>query len=429
MCLILIIFALIIPIDQQINIGGLSFELKSSLNILGRVFILSNDDRGLIILFYILGLVWFVGSEVIQVEKKFIPLGLTIVSLFVAAIAVQPFLYAAIIIELAVLISMLMMVSKKAEIGSGILRYLIIQSFSMPFILLAGWAAGGVEANPTDERLLIQAVVLLSLGFAFLLAAFPFYTWLPQLTHEASPYIAGFLLSLLPTVGLFLLLKFINAFTWLREFSTIFMAFRFIGGLMIITAGLWVIFQQDLTRIFGYAVILENGYSLLALGYGNEQGYKVFTFMLISRFISIALMALSLSILKKSGRTEIKTVKGLMYEYPVASVVFLTSLLSFGGFPLSAGFPARIVFFTNVPKENILLFLWVLIGSLGFIVVAIRCFNYFIKKEDRTTIISESWQENILLIGGMLINIFVGLFPMLIFNKIINILNSFANIF
>ena len=89
LCSILIIFAFIIPIDQQINIGKLSFELKSSLNILGRVFILSNDDRGLITLFYILGLVWFVGSDVIQVEKKFIPLGMTIVSLFVAAFAVQ----------------------------------------------------------------------------------------------------------------------------------------------------------------------------------------------------------------------------------------------------------------------------------------------------------------------------------------------------
>ena len=183
-----------------------------------------------------------------------------------------------------------MIVSKKAEIGSGILRYLIFQSFTMPFILLAGWAASGVEANPTDGKLLIQAIVLLSLGFAFLLAVFPFYTWLPQLTHDASPYITGFLLSLLSTVGLFLLLKFINTYTWLREFSTMFMALRFIGGLMIITAGLWVIFQQDLTRIFGYAVILENGYSLLALGYGNEKGYTVFAFMLISRFISIALM-------------------------------------------------------------------------------------------------------------------------------------------
>ncbi len=126
LCSILIIFALIIPIDQQINIGKLSFELKSSLNILGRVFILSNDDRSLITLFYVLGLVWFVGSDVIQAEKKLIPLGMTIVSLFVAAFAVQPFLYAAIIIELAVLISMPMIVSKKTDIGSGILRYFIL---------------------------------------------------------------------------------------------------------------------------------------------------------------------------------------------------------------------------------------------------------------------------------------------------------------
>lgn len=429
LCLLLIILAIFVPIDKQISVLGINFEIKSSLTFLGRVLQLSDNDRPIIILFYIIGLIWFIGSETASTEKKFISLGTATISLFIAAFAVRPFLYAAIIIELAILISIIMIVSKENEIKRGVLRYLVFQSISMPFILLAGWAATGVEANPTDNRLFLEAIIFMALGFAFLLAIFPLYIWLPQLTEEASTYTLGFIFSFLPSVGLLLLLKFINSFTWLREYYLLYDALRIIGILMIITSGIWVVFENKLTRIFGYSIVFENGFSLLALSIGDAAGYKIFACMFVSRFISIALMSLSLTILSKRIKPDYNSVQGVMFNYPMASIMFLTSLLNVGGFPLFAGFPAKFLFYSTIPKNELSFIPVILIGSLCYLIFGVRIFISFINTKNKVWQIKESWQENLLIVVGLVFSILVGIIPAVFFDQIIKILSSFEVIF
>ena len=165
------------------------------------------------------------------------PLGLAICGLLVAAVAVQPFLYAALLIEMAVLVSVPLLKKPGAQISQGVLRYLIFQTLALPFILLAGWLIGGSEANPSDQVFLNRTVILLAMGFSFWLAIFPFYSWVPLLAEEAHPYEAGFIMMLLPTITLFLSLDFLDNYAWLREYPLLFPALQLSGVIMIATGG------------------------------------------------------------------------------------------------------------------------------------------------------------------------------------------------
>ena len=135
---------------------------------------------------------WFFGAEAANAANRLVPIGFMITALMVASIAVEPFLYAALFIQMAILLAIPLMTSIYEAPSKGITRFLVYQTLAMPFILLAGWLLGGVEASPGDLALATQSASMLGLGFAFLLAIFPLYTWIPMLAEEVSPYILAF---------------------------------------------------------------------------------------------------------------------------------------------------------------------------------------------------------------------------------------------
>lgn len=102
---LLAIIALVVPIDQALQIGSFSLKIAPAIDILGRRLILVPADGSLLAIFYGLVAMWFFGGEATGTAHRLVPFGLIIVALLVASIAVEPFLYAAILIEMAVLLA------------------------------------------------------------------------------------------------------------------------------------------------------------------------------------------------------------------------------------------------------------------------------------------------------------------------------------
>ena len=171
--LLLALAAQFIPIDTSLLIGNFSLKIAPSLNVLGRALSIQPAEGSLLALIYGGAALWFFGSLAAENTARIVPMGFMIVGLLVASIAVQPFLYAALFIQMAILISIPMLASIYQTPGKGILRFLIYQTLAMPFILLAGWLLAGVEASPGDLSLAAQSASMLGLGIAFLLAIFP----------------------------------------------------------------------------------------------------------------------------------------------------------------------------------------------------------------------------------------------------------------
>lgn len=428
--LTLAIAAGLLNFGNLVVLGGRAYELVTSLTLLGRRLVLDNADRTLLVLIYGLGAFWFFGTPAANTNRLFTPLGLGMISLLVASLAVEPFLYAALLVEIAVLMSIPMLVQPGKPAGQGVMRYLIFQTLGMPCILLGGWALSATEINPANERLFIEATYMLSLGMAFWLAIFPFYTWIPLLAGESHPYVAGFLFSLLPTAVFSMLLSFLDGYAFLRNSTALFQGLQLAGTIMVATGGIWAAFQRDLTRLLGYAVILETGFALLALSLHSDTGLEIFAGAYFPRLVGLALWALALSVMQSHGvSAQFENEKQAFQRLPLASLACLLAIFSISGLPLLAGFPVRLPLLEELGQQSISMAIWALVGCGGLMVGGFRYLGVLFHQEPKVGRGEESRYQIILLLGGVVVLIVAGIFPRPFLTWMANILQGFGNLF
>ena len=411
--LFLTLAAWLLPIDTAMTIGNVSFKLSSSFEILGRHLVLGSADRSLLALIYGSAIVWFAVAPAVKTARPLISLGLSITALLVAALAVEPFLYAALLIEMAVLLSIPLLSAPGQRPGKGLIRLLIFQTLAMPFILFSGWLLAGIEANPGNLELVQPAAILIGLGFSFLLAVFPFYSWIPMLTEESSPYSVGFILWMFPTVTIFFGLGFLDHYTWLRDAPALGSILTTVGILMVVSGGLLAAFQQHLGRIMGYAVIMETGFSILTLSLGGTVGLNILFMLFVPRTLSLVVWALALTILNEHSPTLILSdIKGLVRIWPFATSGLVLANLALAGMPLLAGFPPHQAIWEGLASTSLPVVIWVLIGNLGLFFSAVRVMLAFAAAPEGAHWESrETGAQRILLAIGFLALLLLGLFP------------------
>jgi len=422
--------ALIVPIDQALQIGNLSFKIAPAIQILGRRLILIPADGPLLAIFYGLVGMWLFGAEVTNIANRLVSFGLMIAALLVASIAVEPFLYAAILIELSVLLAVPLLLPLSQAPGPGVMRFLIYQTLGMPFILFAGWLLAGVEASPGDLTLAVQSSTILGLGFAFLLALFPLYTWLPMLADESSPYTLGFLLWILPTITVIFGLGFLDRYAWLRTSEILGQALSVGGLIMIVTGGLWSAFQRNLVRQMAYAVIVQTGFNLLALSLPPEKAIDAVFFLIIPRSLALLVWALSLSKLKEYfNPLRYSVVQGLARSYPIITIGVVLAHFSITGFPLLAGFPIQLAIWEGIATQSLHLAFWFMIGYLGLMIGGLRTLVVLVMAPEGTSWkLNENWGSGILIGFGVIFLFVLGIFPQILHPILINLPAMFEHL-
>ncbi len=415
--------ALIFPIDTALLLGTISIKISSSVQFFGRSFALNTADGPLLAIIYGLAALWFFGTQASGTANRFVSLGLMIVALLTASIAVEPFLFAALLLDMAAMLVIPLLVSPHQKPGRGIIRFLIYQTLAMPFILFSGWMLAGVEASPGDIGSTAQAGAMLGLGFAFLLAVFPLYNWIPMLTEEASPYATGFLLWALPTFTVIFALGFLDRYTWLRSSPQLSSAIQFAGVLMVASGGLFASQQKHIGRIMGYASIAETGLLVLAMGLKSTEIVNITFLLLIPRGLELAVWALALSIIKRKVYSlRFSEVQGLARKYPVAVATLVLAHLSMTGFPLLAGFPPRAALWQELAGQSLTISFWVFLGLIGLLIAAFRTLAVFVMaEENRAWELNESWVQTTMLGLGAIGLFILGMFPQVLQPFLINL--------
>jgi formate hydrogenlyase subunit 3/multisubunit Na+/H+ antiporter MnhD subunit len=350
---------------------------------------------------------------------------LVIAASLIAALSVEPFLYAAIMIEIAALACVPILAPPGKPVPTGVTRFLTFMTLGMAVILLSGWMLELVEANPADAGLLLRTSVVIALGLMFFMAIFPFHTWIPMVSDESPPYTSAYVFFVLLAITSVLALSFLVRFPWMRSAFFVFSTLRFLGALMVLMGGIWAAFQRHLGRMFGYAVVYEIGLTLLALSLGergfnlaiktsagpapfNATAVEIFFALLLPRGLSLALWAVALTVLRaRFGGLTFRQVQGAARQLPIASASLVLAHLSLAGFPLLAAFPVRVALWTGLAERNLAVVGIVLFGTAGLMAGALRTLAVLVMgATEEGWQVHETWGQ-MLLMGIATVMLFV----------------------
>jgi NADH-quinone oxidoreductase subunit N len=182
------IFILYIPLDEALSVFGFSIRFDGRWQLLGRSFLLDQNNRAAISYIFIAGGFLITGAWIARPVRMYYSLAMGILGLIAASLLIDPFLFAAIFIELAVIGSALILSSRKPGRSRGGLRLLSLYTLAMLAILLVGWMVELTDSGVNLRDLNRGLQLLLGFGFAILISIPPFHAWIPIAAEENHPF-------------------------------------------------------------------------------------------------------------------------------------------------------------------------------------------------------------------------------------------------
>ncbi len=246
--------------------------------------------------------------------------------------------------------------------NEGALKYLLLGAFSSGilaygFSVLYGLSGSTnlivitnrILTRPAGDVLVLLALVTVSAGLFFKVAAVPFHQWAPDVYEGAPTSITAYVSVASKTASFALLLRlFQTAFwpsrdNWVVLVAGVAVASMTVGNLAAIT-------QTNVKRLLAYSSISHVGYILLGLVAGNETGLKGMAFYLfVYTFMNTGAFAIVI-LLRRKGLIgdELEDLNGLIQRSPAAAVLLLIFMLSLAGIPPTAGFVGKYYIFLSL---------------------------------------------------------------------------------
>ena len=213
--------------------------------------------------------------------------------------------------------------------------------------------AASLRGQPLSP-LMVVALVLVAIGFAFKMAAAPLHLWAPD-AYQGAPVPSAALIASGSKLASFVL--FFKLFSYAlpaqagsagfgsstRGWTIIIAA---IAGTSIIVGNLLAISQSNLRRLLAYSAIAHAGYILIAVLARNELGSASGVYYLFTYGLSVIGMFGIVGVLEKQhGELSIQELAGLSRRAPLLAICLFIFVLSLAGIPPLAGFFGKFYIF------------------------------------------------------------------------------------
>ncbi len=429
-CLTLGALSLLLPLDVPVDAAGLAVKFDATFEVLGRALQLAPGIRSGVGFLFLVGGYMFLGGMVADPGRYFFSMGVVAVGLLAASLMVRPFLYSAVLIQLAAAAFVMVLSPPDRHAERCALRLLAFMTLGMMAVLMAAWLIErlGVTAGSPEQA--GKVLPILGLGMAVVLFVPPFHLWLPPGADRSHPYAVAATAGLMQATGLFLVLRTLDSYVWVREDPGVQAAMTVAGVVMIVLGGVWALSQTRMARTVVYVLLVDLGIGLLALGSSTAAGYQLAMGMSVARVVGLGAWGLGAAVLGSS--TEADDASGLGgtgFSLPLPAILSLAGLLSIAGFPLTAGFPGKWGLTVQLLKSGSGAWWLVPLGVVVGVVAGMQWLAVVFGGGSRPSPGRMSGEGRVLVIGGIVLILLLGVFPQLVYPLIIGVISGLQGLF
>ena len=225
--------------------------------------------------------------------------------------------------------------------------------------------AGRLQALPQTGPVrvaLVLAVVFVSAGVGYKVAAVPWHMWCPDVYEGAPTPFTAFLSVGPKAAGFALALRFfwgalagpaaangfaeaVGGIPWPAVIGVLAAVTMTLGNFTAIV-------QTNLKRLLAYSSIAHAGYTLMGLSAVSDTGAQgVMLYMLVYLIMNVGAFLVVILVAQGTGSESILDYRGLARRQPLAAVAFAVFLFSLTGLPPFAGFAGKWYLFVAVMER------------------------------------------------------------------------------
>ncbi|WP_188784019.1 NADH-quinone oxidoreductase subunit M [Nocardioides phosphati] len=189
---------------------------------------------------------------------------------------------------------------------------------------------GHLTLSTNEERLLFVGFFV---AFAIKAPIFPFHTWLPDTTGNATPGTSVLLICVLDKIGTYGMLRFcLELFPGASEWATPVVVT--LALISIVYGALLALGQDDLLVLTGLTSLSHFGFIVLGVFVLNDQGVSGATFYMFNHGLATAVLFIAAGyLIKRTGTPLLSRMGGVAKKAPVLAALLLLGGLGTLGLP------------------------------------------------------------------------------------------------
>jgi NADH-quinone oxidoreductase subunit N len=304
-------------------------------------------------------------------------------------------------------------------------KYFLLGAFSLGILLYGMSLLYGLTGSTNlrviatslggeNQQLLPLALILVTAGIGFKIAAVPFHMWAPDVYEGAPTPITAFLSVGSKAASFAMLLRIFfeglpsAAIYWQPLFEVLAIVTMVVGNIAAIT-------QSNIKRMLAYSSIAQVGYLLIGVVAGTTRGITaMLVYLSVYALMQLGAFAVIVFLRRKDAIGDnLHDFNGLYFRRPLAAIAMLFFMLSLGGIPPTAGFMGKFWLFGAAMEAG-----YVRLALIGVLNSAVSLYYYlrvvvymWLKNEPEGSIPQATPALTLTIAVAMIGTLVLGLYP------------------